>query len=271
MYLDIQKQLDTADLSETERKGRWKRFVGKWNAGQLAEGWYDPATKRRADDAFADEPPAQPPTNTQPIPAAETTNSNNDNASTPPSSPDSQIGPPLPAPTHSTTPAQTSGPTLATFADLADRDASLAADASSSHTASRATYAAERRLARDRVDALAPRAEPGSRERMLEKRAEASAAARVYREGAGGGGGEVAEVDEGALGLSGEGGTDEVRRMKREMERKRTEREVRREEVLRARQAEREERMGAVRAREQKTMDMLKALAEERFGGGRGG
>lgn len=103
---------------------------------------------------------------------------------------------------------------------------------------------------------------------MLEKRAETSAAARAYRDG--GGAGDVPEVDEGALGLSGEGGTEEVRRMKREAERKRTEREVRREEVLRARQVEREERMGAVRAREQKTMDMLKALAEERFGGGGG-
>lgn len=29
-YLDMQKQLDIADLDEREVKGRWKSFVGKW-------------------------------------------------------------------------------------------------------------------------------------------------------------------------------------------------------------------------------------------------
>ena len=94
LYLDIQKQLVLEDLSDTEIRGRWKSFVGKWcvflshttnfftldiayrssrilssssisgmflrkwtlltsvrNRGELAEGWYDPATLRKATDA----------------------------------------------------------------------------------------------------------------------------------------------------------------------------------------------------------------------------
>jgi hypothetical protein len=30
LYLDIQKQLVLEDLSESEMRGRWKSFVGKW-------------------------------------------------------------------------------------------------------------------------------------------------------------------------------------------------------------------------------------------------
>jgi hypothetical protein len=30
MYLDIQKNIDLAELSERELKGRWKSFVGRW-------------------------------------------------------------------------------------------------------------------------------------------------------------------------------------------------------------------------------------------------
>lgn len=29
-YLDIQKQIDIDELDESEIKGRWKSFVGKW-------------------------------------------------------------------------------------------------------------------------------------------------------------------------------------------------------------------------------------------------
>jgi len=30
LYLDIQKQIDIDELNETEIKGRWKSFIGKW-------------------------------------------------------------------------------------------------------------------------------------------------------------------------------------------------------------------------------------------------
>ena len=50
------------------------------------------------------------------------------------------------------------------------------------------------------------------------------------------------------------------------MERKKNEREIRKEEILRARNEEREERMREYRAKEEKTMAGLVALARARFG-----
>lgn len=54
--------------------------------------------------------------------------------------------------------------------------------------------------------------------------------------------------------------------MRKEEERRKSEREVRREEGIRARQAEREEKLAALRGKEERTMDMLRAIARERFG-----
>ena len=42
-YLDLQKQIDVDDLSETEVKGRWRSFLGKWNRGR---GWLKGGTMR---------------------------------------------------------------------------------------------------------------------------------------------------------------------------------------------------------------------------------
>lgn len=67
----------------------------------------------------------------------------------------------------------------------------------------------------------------------------------------------------------GGGGGDSLEAMKQEREketRKKNDREVRREEILRARIAEREERMEAYRRKEDETMSVLKALAKQRFG-----
>ncbi|MCJ1281664.1 hypothetical protein MMC26_000985, partial [Xylographa opegraphella] len=52
LYLEVQKQLALGDLSENEARGRWKSFVGKWNRGELAEGWYDPVILRKAIDSY---------------------------------------------------------------------------------------------------------------------------------------------------------------------------------------------------------------------------
>ncbi|KAJ3512269.1 hypothetical protein NM208_g15345 [Fusarium decemcellulare] len=41
-YLSLQKQKDIEEMDDREVRGRWKSFVGKWNRGELAEGWYDP-------------------------------------------------------------------------------------------------------------------------------------------------------------------------------------------------------------------------------------
>ncbi len=48
LYLDIQKNKILADLDTIEAKGRWKSFIGKWNRGELSEGWYDPETLAKA-------------------------------------------------------------------------------------------------------------------------------------------------------------------------------------------------------------------------------
>src|SRR5690606_22315295 len=42
-YLRIQKQKNVSRMEERELRGRWKSFMRKWNAGELAEGWYDPS------------------------------------------------------------------------------------------------------------------------------------------------------------------------------------------------------------------------------------
>jgi hypothetical protein len=47
---------------------------------------------------------------------------------------------------------------------------------------------------------------------------------------------------------------------------KKSERQLRREEVLRAKDDERKERLQTMKIKEDQTMDMLKALAEQRFG-----
>ncbi|KAI9655422.1 MAG: hypothetical protein M1829_000658 [Trizodia sp. TS-e1964] len=60
LYLDIQKQLILEELDPDEVRGRWKSFVGRWNRGDLAEGWYDPSTRLKAlESAAANE--AEPP------------------------------------------------------------------------------------------------------------------------------------------------------------------------------------------------------------------
>lgn len=58
----------------------------------------------------------------------------------------------------------------------------------------------------------------------------------------------------------------DLKRMKKEQERKKNEREMRREEILRARRAEREIKLAGMREKEEKTMEMLKDIAKARFG-----
>jgi hypothetical protein len=66
--------------------------------------------------------------------------------------------------------------------------------------------------------------------------------------------------------LIGEGGFDMFKKRKEEEEKKKNDRQLRKEEVWRARAEEREERMKVMRQKEDKTMDVLKALAKQRYG-----
>lgn len=121
-----------------------------------------------------------------------------------------------------------------------------------------------RAIQKERLEELLPRAEPGTRDRQLEKKAEKAATVRAFKD-AKGDAGDMQEVGDKDL-LGDEGGVGDVKRMKNEMERKRSEREQRKLEILQARSAEREERLAAHREKEDKTMEMLRAIAKERFG-----
>lgn len=118
----------------------------------------------------------------------------------------------------------------------------------------------DRKSQKEALKDLVPRAEPGSRERQLEKKRDATASNRAFREARSPGAEDVGEKD-----LMGDE-EDGIKRQIKEMDKKKSERELRKEEVLRARAAEREERLKVHRDKEDKTMEMLKAIARERFG-----
>lgn len=119
----------------------------------------------------------------------------------------------------------------------------------------------ERKAQKEALDELVPRAEAGTRERQLEKKKEVNEKMKSFRERSPG----AAEIPDTEL-MGGGDGVGEFKKMKEDMERKKNERELRKEEILRARMAEREERLSEYRAKEESTMEMLKALAKQRFG-----
>ncbi len=88
----------------------------------------------------------------------------------------------------------------------------------------------DRRAQKERLDELVPRAEAGTRERQLEKKREVNEKMRSFRDKSPGGGAveEVREAD-----LMGDDGVDAYRAKRREQDRKKNERELRKEEVLR--------------------------------------
>lgn len=112
---------------------------------------------------------------------------------------------------------------------------------------------------------IAPRAEPGTHERRLEKRREAAAANREFAQAKRGGSPVEAVPDEDLMG-GGDNDLEALKKQREKVQRKKNEREIRREEMLRARAAEREERLRKYRQKEEETMGWLKALAKQRFG-----
>ena len=119
----------------------------------------------------------------------------------------------------------------------------------------------DRKAQKDRLEELVPRADPGSRERQLEKKHETTSALQSFRDAKEAGDVEVNESE-----LMGDDGVDGYKKKKQEVERQKNERELRKEEIMRARAAEREERLSERRAKENQTMDFLRQIAKERFG-----
>ncbi|KAK5955178.1 hypothetical protein OHC33_003858 [Knufia fluminis] len=263
LYLDIQKHHDIEDLAEDEVKGRWRSFMNKWNRGELAEGWYDPITLQKA--VTAHEPTALDEDATQkhePPPASGVDDEEDDD-----------FGPALPQDGRGSLariepPNSRSGPTIPSLQDLQSRneDARSAAEISREQRFEdmRNERKVERKIQKERLEEVPPRAEAGTRERQLEKKRDAAASNRAFAATKEGGGDvEVQESD-----LMGEDTLSELKKMKKEHERRKTEREVKRDEIMRARAAEREERTQKMKEKEDKTMAMLKELARSRFGDG---
>lgn len=119
----------------------------------------------------------------------------------------------------------------------------------------------DRNTQKERLEELVPRADPGSRERKLEKKKEVSTLVASARDAKEGGTEEVDESD-----LMGDDGVEGFKKRKKEQEKKKSERELRKEELWRVRAEEREERLRAHKEKEDKTMDMFKKLAAQRFG-----
>lgn len=99
----------------------------------------------------------------------------------------------------------------------------------------------------------------------MEKRREVAAANRSFAESRRGGSPAEAVAEEDLMG-SGENELEALKKAQDREQRKKNDREIKREEILRARQAEREERVQRYRQKEDETIGWLKTLAKQRFG-----
>ena len=148
------------------------------------------------------------------------------------------------------------GPTLPTAQDIQLQREQRSEDLEKESEYRRQERKHQRKLEKQRLEELVPRAEPGTRERQLEKRKEVSAAHRAFRDKSP----DITVSDATLM-----GGDDIKAELMREKQRER-ERELRRDEAARAREAERLLRRSDLEKREENTMDMLKKLAQERWG-----
>ena len=249
------------------------------NRGELAEGWYDPATLQKAKASAAthqEENISRKRKRGSPV--YDGTGSQDE------ASDEDEVGPaPMGRPMQGYNRGARSGPAIPNMQDLEMRrgrslvaaggplsntdEASEAAreDSAAAREDLRYDRKLDRNLQKERLEELVPRAEAGSKDRMLEKKREKADSNRAFASAKTDAGG-VEEVPESDL-LGGEdGGVEGFKKRKKEMERKKNERELRKEEILRARAEEREERARAYREKEEKTMSGLVALAKARFG-----
>lgn len=261
------------------------------NRGELAEGWYDPSTFQKAqqsasssapdhDDGSSDtRPRATAPSSTAARDPAANEEAGEEDSDT---DSDDSVGPTLPGQERRSRGRRRMGPRVPGMQDLElkrGRGSFFVIEGSYCSMANtvwlemeaedglarrddlRFERKLDRKAQKEALDELVPRAEAGTRERQLEKKREVNEKMKSFRERSPG----AAEVPDAEL-MGGGDGIGEYKKMKQEFERKKTERELRREEIMRARAAEKEERLNEYRAKEEETMAMLKALAKQRFG-----
>lgn len=261
-------------MDEREARGRWKSFLGKWNDGTLAEGWYNPELFQESSRTGVGElgvasveplvrEVATPPLSGRSLDgvAAGFERSEDDGD-------DDGYGPVLPgSQSHAQalnpdgTRVTRQGPGIPSVQDLEVRREMTEEERLERASQLRLERKADRVEQKSRLEELAPRAEAGTRERKLEKKKEVNEKMKGFRERSPG----AAEVNDAEL-LGGGDTVDELKRLKASTERKKTEREVRREEIQRAKAAEREERLQEYREKEEKAMVMFKELARQRYG-----
>lgn len=243
----MQKGKDIDELGADEVKGRWKSFLGKWNRGELAEGWYDRETKEKVDARYGSRTSLE---RVKPGDTLEDTEQASEDE-------DDGYGPALPD-----TARRPAGPAAPNLQELQHRRELAGEDREARVADIRYERKLDRNSQKERLEELVPRAEPGSHERQLEKKRETTAVNRAFKDAKEGGG--VEEV--GDKELMGDDGVDTYKAQMKTNERQKNEREIRKEEMLRARAEEREERLAEHRKKEEKTLDMLRSLAKQRYG-----
>lgn len=254
-FLSVQKQIEMEDIDEREVKGRWKSFIGKWNRGELAEGWYDPEMFARVTSREPEQRGNQKREDQLPKPPKEISRKEEDRSV---DSDDDDYGPALPSSAQS---GRRPGPGVPSLDDLTHRNELLAADADTALEAHRLARKAERTFQKERLEELVPRADAGTRERKLEKRQALNDKMREFREKSPGG-----EVGDSQLMGGEEDSLQELRKAREREQRKKSEREIKREEIERARREEREERKRVFEAKEEERMKGFRELARQKFG-----
>ena len=251
-----------ASLENGKDAGQHVGLANMWrNRGELAEGWYDPSTLQKAqqsastpDDSYSSNMQAK---HTTTAPASQNAAANE--AIEGDSDSDDSVGPALLG-HESRSRGGRMGPSIPNMQDLELKRGMIrrgqpcrfltlhlemeAEDGLARRDDIRFDRKLDRRAQKAALDELAPRAEAGTRERQLEKKKEVNETMKSFREKSPG----AAEVPDAEL-MGGGDGVGEYKKIKQDFERKKNERELRKEEFLRARMAEREERLSEYRAR----------------------
>ncbi|KAG6056490.1 hypothetical protein E4U17_002159 [Claviceps sp. LM77 group G4] len=280
-YLEVQKQKELATMEEREVRGRWKSFAGKWNRGELAEGWYDPDMFAKC--ALEYEPlgrwdgrdggrrgsGASGTTGRDADEEREATNHRGDAARVYSEEDfsldggvcddDDDYGPSLPGDNKKPRVRQTAR--SATRQDLSLRDELLQEDRDAQRQEMRQARLQDRALQKDQLEELVPRAEAGTRERALEKKKLVNEKMRHFRDKSPPG----MEVGEAQL-MGGGDSVEDYKKMREKEKGRKSERQIRREEFERAKMEEMEHRRKLWKEREEGTVEMLKELARQRFG-----
>lgn len=237
------------------------------SGNELAEGWYEPETLGKAQISSAEDHvhdermPPHPSDSRQNIDGSDEDED------------DDGYGPALPS-NNPSAPSETiagrsrqSGPSIPKFEDLQLQHEQTHESSLQSLTTLRHAQKAHLQTQKQELEALIPRAAPGTKDRQIERKAELRASNNNFA--ASKSDNTFTEMPEADL-MGGDdddgGGLEGFRKKKAEEERKKNDREIRREEILRARKEEREERVRVYREKEEKTMEGLVALARARFG-----